>query len=73
MKTLKDINAEEVFEKRGREYFLKMQYIDCDYVDYLENKNDAFEGEYMNQYSWAETTLCGLVSHQKRMMAKYNI
>ncbi|MCR5774434.1 MAG: hypothetical protein K6G42_05060, partial [Lachnospiraceae bacterium] len=39
--------------------------IECDYYDYLDNKDmqgagRLFKGEYMSQYSWAEYTLAGL-------------
>lgn len=39
--------------------------ISCDYFDYLDKKDgalDAFIGEYMSQYSWAESTLGMLLS-----------
>ena len=32
--------------------------VKCDYFDYLDGKNNAFRGEYMTQYSFAEAT-CG--------------
>lgn len=35
------------------------ELIDCDYFDFLQNKNnarDSYAGEYMAQYSWAEFT-----------------
>ena len=35
------------------------ELIDCDYFDFLKNKNnarDSYAGEYMAQYSWAEFT-----------------
>lgn len=35
------------------------ELIDCDYFDFLQNKNnarDSYAGEYMAQYSWAEYT-----------------
>ncbi len=40
--------------------------IDCDYYDYLENKDvegasSLFKGEYMSQYDWAEFTLGALL------------
>ena len=38
--------------------------IDCDYYDWLKGKPEglnAFMGEYMRQYSWAESTLANIV------------
>ena len=40
------------------------QKIDCDYFDFMFGKKSAlnmFRGEYMAQYSWAETTLSFLI------------
>jgi len=35
--------------------------IECDYYDYLENKNNVnYNGEYMEQYFWAEPTKANL-------------
>ena len=36
--------------------------VKCDYFDYLDKKNNAFNGEYMTQYSFAEFTLSRLKS-----------
>ncbi|MCQ2386330.1 MAG: response regulator [Clostridia bacterium] len=33
----------------------------CDYFDYLDGKNNAFRGEYMSQYSFAEYTCAALM------------
>jgi hypothetical protein len=38
---------------------LNTDLIDCDYFDYLAGKPDAisaYQGVYMEQYSWAEVT-----------------
>lgn len=34
--------------------------INCDYYDYLNGDKDKFKGEYMSQYSFAETTFANL-------------
>ncbi len=52
---------------RGRgEMGILKENIDCDYYDYLENKDVAnagilFKGEYMSQYSWGEYTLANIL------------
>lgn len=39
--------------------------VNCDYFDYLDGKNNLFRGEYMAQYSFAETTCGELNEHHK--------
>ena len=58
--TLKSVGAENIFVKKFKEYYIVPQLFDCDYYDFLAGKDsakDAFRGEYMSQYSWAEDTL----------------
>lgn len=37
--------------------------VKCDYFDYLDGRNAAFYGKYMNQYSFAEPT-CGALTER---------
>lgn len=62
--TLKEAGMGEVFQKGFDSYALNTELISCDYYDW--EKNDpgaihAFRGEYMSQYSWAESTLARLL------------
>ena len=57
-------NAEGIFVKRFKEFFIMPDRFICDYYDYLEGKPyaiNAFRGEYMTQYSWAEATMATLM------------
>lgn len=57
--TFKELGVEEVFcKERGRAGIITDK-IRCDYYDYLKGTPDginAYKGEYMQQYSWAEAT-----------------
>jgi len=57
---LRKYNAENIILRSHNNIGLKVSDVDCDYFDYLVGKPEAkaaFNGEYMNQYSWAEKTL----------------
>ena len=58
--TLEAIGIEEIFERNNYLYSINPQKIDCDYFNHLKNGKPEFLGEYMSQYSWAEST-CGLL------------
>ena len=54
-KTLKGINASEVFIKRHNGCYIDVNKVDCDAYEYKKNNPDAirmYRGEYMIQYSW---------------------
>ena len=54
-KTLKSINASEVFIKRHNGCYIDVNKVDCDAYEYKKNNPDAirmYRGEYMIQYSW---------------------
>lgn len=71
---LKKLRADllDVFEKAGLpdvilsrkgSLSIDLSKISCDYIDYLNHvpgSENAFHGEYMSQYSWAENTLGAL-------------
>ena len=62
--TLANAGYPDVVVKRRGEVGLRMGSFECDYYDYLAGKLDAakaWRGEYMRQYSWAETTLASLL------------
>ncbi|MBQ8451937.1 MAG: response regulator [Clostridia bacterium] len=55
-KTLKSIDASDVFVKRRNECFVDMEKIDCDAYEYIKNNPNAvraYRGEYMSQFNWA--------------------
>lgn len=58
--TLKEADAEDALIKARNCYAVNTEAVDCDYYDFLKQKTDAvnaYMGEYMTQYSWAEMTL----------------
>ena len=62
--TLESIGMEDVFERTNYLYSINTEKIDCDYYNYLKSGKPDFLGEYMSQYSWAEST-CGLLWKRK--------
>ena len=54
--TLKTIRAEDVLKHDTPYYRIDTNLINCDYVKFLETGKPDFHGEYMTQYSWAEST-----------------
>ena len=57
---LKGAGAEGVLVKKSHTYAIDPKKLDCDYYNYLEKGRPKFFGEYMSQYSWAEST-CALL------------
>ena len=62
--TLESVDMEDIFERTNYLYSINTEKIDCDYYNYLRTGKPDFLGEYMSQYSWAEST-CGLL-HQRK-------
>ena len=62
--TLKTIQAEEVLQHDTPYYRIDTNLIQCDYLSYLETGKPRFHGEYMTQYSWAESTCAMLQFHK---------
>ncbi len=57
-RTLKQAGISDVFSGQWNRYAIKPEQIDCDYYDYLDDKPEgvrAYNGQYMEQYGWAET------------------
>lgn len=62
-KDLAAVGAEAVLIKNWNSWSVDTSKISCDFYDYLKRDPeaiDAFRGEYMAQYSWAEMTAGGL-------------
>ena len=56
-------DLEGVFIKKKGQICIVPSAIDCDYYNWIDGDVAAinsFSGEYMSQYSWAETTLAGI-------------
>ena len=62
--TLKMIGAEDVLCHETPYYRIDTNLVQCDYFRYLEVGQPVFHGEYMTQYSWAEST-CALLQFDK--------
>ena len=57
--TFKELEIEDVFNRERAGASIITDKIRCDYYDYLKGTPEginAYKGEYMQQYSWAETT-----------------
>ena len=64
--TLKSIDMEDVLIRRKNNIAIRTDLLDCDYYRMLEGDMaavNAFRGEYMTQYSWAELTAGTLYFH----------
>ena len=62
--SLETVGVEGIFERNNYFYSINPEKLDCDYYEYLKTGKPEFCGEYMSQYSWAETT-CGLLWKKK--------
>ncbi|MDY3793122.1 MAG: hypothetical protein SOZ56_11725 [Oscillospiraceae bacterium] len=59
LSVLKDIGCGDAVIQRRGEIGIDKSRVVCDYFDWLEGKAEginAYRGEYMQQYSWAELT-----------------
>ena len=57
--TFKELGVDDIFNRERAGAAIIKDKIRCDYYDYLNGTPDginAYKGEYMLQYSWAETT-----------------
>ena len=57
--TLRSIGMEDVLIRERRQLAIRRDMVDCDYYRMLDgdvSALNAFDGEYMKQYSWAELT-----------------
>ena len=65
--SLKAIGMEQVLISQGQQFAVRTTLVDCDYYRFLEGNPAAirsFQGEYMEQYSWAEATKGSLIFSQ---------
>lgn len=61
---LEAVGMEDIFQRNNYLYSVNPAKIDCDYFSHLKTGKPEFLGEYMSQYSWAEST-CGLLWERK--------
>ena len=62
--TLDSVGMGDIFQRNNYFYSIDPKKIDCDYFHHLKTGKPEFIGEYMTQYSWAEST-CGLLWERK--------
>ncbi len=63
--SLEKLGLGNVIIKRRGSLGVDPSTFDCDFYDFLAGKPyamNAYHGEYMSQYSWAEMTLAGIIS-----------
>lgn len=63
-RVLQRYDAKGIILRSHNNIGIDVSKIDCDYMDYLAGKSaarEAFKGEYMSQFSWAEKTLGNLL------------
>ena len=61
---LEAVGMEDIFQRNNYLYSVNPAKIQCDYFSHLKTGKPEFLGEYMSQYSWAEST-CGLLWERK--------
>lgn len=67
--TLQGVGCEQVLIRRWNELSIDVREVDCDYYNYLRKAGreiDQYRGEYMRQYSWAETTHAAIEEAQQK-------
>lgn len=66
--TLREHGVEDVLKKANRCFAVDTERLDCDYYGFMHSEAwaiNAYYGEYMSQYSWAEMTLGALGLYEK--------
>ena len=66
METLKQYGIEDIIEKVAGRRRIIPEKVDCDCFNYMQGKQvvgQAFNGAYMSDYSWGETTLSSLTQN----------
>ena len=57
--TFKELKCEDIFANGWGKMGIRPDLVDCDYYDWKQGKAsgiNAYNGEYMTQYSWGEYT-----------------
>lgn len=69
LKALREVGAENILHKTRTDIAINIANVDCDYFSIINGDMawmDAFTGEYMTNYSWAEFTLGELIAIKQR-------
>lgn len=69
MKSLRDVGAEDIVVKYHSNLAIHIGEMDCDYYRFLRGNTgavNAYVGEYMANYSWAEFTLGTLTDQREK-------
>lgn len=61
--TFESLGLSDALIRNGGDIGVNVEKIECDYYNYLDGNKFLFNGEYMSQYSFAETTLGWLMSN----------
>lgn len=67
--TLEEYGISDVIENVDGKRRIVMERVQCDLYDYISGEEEhlnLFKGSYLNNYSWAETTLGELISNQEQ-------
>lgn len=59
---LKEFGIDYIINFNRARTSLNVQYVSCDYYDYLDKKSNNFNGEYLRPYEWAVDTENHLIS-----------
>lgn len=71
METLKQYGIEDIVEKVSGRRRIIPEKVDCDCFNYIQGKSgsgQSFNGAYMSDYSWGETTLSALTQNNESTM-----
>ena len=61
-RSLEEAGVADIIEFRGSMRRIVPERVQCDYYDFLLREGEAsFPGNYMSNYSWAESTLANLL------------
>ena len=63
--TFESLGVSDALIHNGGDVGVNVEKIECDYYNYLEGNKTLFNGEYMTQYSFGETTLGWLIRSNK--------
>ena len=66
---LRNIGAQDVLVRSFKNYAIDVNLVDCDYYHFLEGDMravNAYQGEFMSQYEWAEFII-GYLEEQKKI------
>ncbi len=71
--TLAEYGIEDIIEVRSGSRRLMTEKVSCDLLDHLAHRDggEGFQGYYMTNYSWAETTLAQLMGNREQPLYKW--